>query len=60
MHIFQIEQDMVMRSETLEEQDIGKWCWIKNGYFEGWATSKEQAEERYRIIYSVIPRLFKP
>ena len=41
--IFQITKEMVERSSSLTKQDIGSWCFIVDGQFHGFASTKSEA-----------------
>ena len=45
--IFQITEEDLEWSSTLEPGDVGLWCWIESGCYQGFCDSREKAEERY-------------
>jgi hypothetical protein len=49
--IFQITQEIFECSSTLDETDIGKWCWLNQGCIEGFCDTREAAEARYANIF---------
>jgi hypothetical protein len=48
--VFQLTEDDVERSSTLDEDDIGKWCYLVNGCYFGFLDNKEDAQERLNAI----------
>ena len=48
--IFQIDTTMIERSSTLEERDIGKWCFLVDGTYQGFYRSRREAEKAYRYV----------
>ena len=43
-YIIQINQQDVERSNSLENKDIGKWCILMNGCYNGFWDTREEAE----------------
>lgn len=41
--VFQITKSMVNHSSTLTKEDIGLWCFVRNGRYHGFASTKGQA-----------------
>jgi len=48
--IFQLTEEDVERSSTLEPEDIGKWCYLINGCIMGFHNTKEEAEKGYSSV----------
>ena len=46
MQIFQLTAEDIERSSTLEESDLGLWCFIINGCIQGFARSREELISR--------------
>ena len=44
MNVFQIAQEDIERSSTLDDEDLGKWCFIVRGCFFGFFPTREEAE----------------
>lgn len=45
MNIFQIAQEDIDRSSTLDQEDLGKWVYIMNGCIMGFAESRDELED---------------
>lgn len=45
--VFPIDTEMVERSSTLEDSDIGKWCFYINGALCGFCRTRRDAEDLY-------------
>ena len=45
--IFQIDTTMIERSSTLEPRDIGTWCFLVDGTYQGFYRSRREAERAY-------------
>jgi hypothetical protein len=45
-YIFQITEFDIERSTTLKLSDLGKWCFLNRGCYEGFCDSKEKLQER--------------
>lgn len=45
--VFPIDTTMITRSSTLEQSDIGKWCFYINGALVGFCRTRQQAECLY-------------
>jgi len=50
MHIVQINKDDIELSSTLEIEDIGLWCIIINGSYQGFEETKEDIEKLYKLM----------
>jgi hypothetical protein len=53
--IFEISEDDVERSSTLEPEDIGKWCFCVRGTFQGFCDTREKAEALKGRVGEVSP-----
>lgn len=49
MRLFQITKDDIERG-SLDEDDIGKWCFMVSGIYFGFFSTKELAEEYLRKV----------
>lgn len=49
-HPFQITQDDVDRSSTLDVADIGKWCYLVNGCYQGFHETQAKAAEAIEVL----------
>ena len=47
--MFQITEEDVERSSSLDKNDIGKWCFIIAGTYQGFCNTREEAEEKMEI-----------
>jgi len=62
--IYQLTEDDLGRSSTLEDCDLGKWVWVMNGCICGFTDTREEAEDmltRHRppnVIVTPIPERF--
>ncbi len=45
-YIFQITEFDIERNSTLEDSDLGKWCFLNKGCYEGFYNSKQKLQER--------------
>lgn len=43
--IYQLTQEDVDRSSTLDPSDVGKWVWVMNGCICGFTDTREEAED---------------
>lgn len=50
--IFQIDTMMIDRSSTLEESDLGKFCFLVNGAICGFCETRQEAESLYGSFIS--------
>lgn len=48
--IFQITQDMVDRSSTMEQSDVGRWAYMISGCYQFFDT-EEEARESYKEVF---------
>jgi len=48
--IFQIDTMMIERSSTLEDRDIGRWCFLVEGNYKGFYRYRREAEKAYRLV----------
>lgn len=51
MKVFQLTQEDIDRSSTLDDKDLGKWCYIIRGCIEGFHDTREEAELAYDYIF---------
>lgn len=49
--IFQLEQDDIDRSSTLEQSDLGKWCYVVQGYIQGFFDTQDEAKESRDAVF---------
>jgi hypothetical protein len=60
--IYQLTEDDIIRSSTLDDSDVGKWVWVMNGCICGFTDTREEAEDmltRHRppnVIYIQDPQ----
>ena len=50
MSIIKITTDEVELSSTLETDDIGYWCLLVNGSYQGFCDTKEEVQELYELM----------
>ena len=48
--VFQLSQYDIDRSSTLEQSDLGTWCYCISGCIEGFHDSKHDAEEFLKTV----------
>ncbi len=41
--IFQLTEEDVLRSSTLDDSDVGKWAWVSNGCLMGFTDTHDEA-----------------
>lgn len=41
--IYQLAQEDVFRSSTLDDSDVGKWVWVANGCIQGFTDTHTEA-----------------
>ncbi|MFN6475341.1 hypothetical protein [Nostoc sp. DedQUE07] len=51
MKVFQITQADIDISSTLEPDDLGKWCYIVQGTFQGFFSTEEAAIASYEYVF---------
>lgn len=51
-NLFQLTAEHIDRSDTLEAEDIGKWCFVLNGCFQGFWTDYEEAQKAMKQIFN--------
>lgn len=62
--IYQLTQDDVIRSSTLDDSDVGKWVWVAGGCIMGFTATREEAVDmltrglRPDVIAHPIPERF--
>lgn len=44
--VFQLTEEDVVRSSTLDPEDVGKWCFLMNGCIMGFFDSREECADR--------------
>lgn len=47
---FQLTKDDIELSNTLEHEDIGYWCVLINGTYQGFSDTEEEAAELYELM----------
>jgi hypothetical protein len=48
--VFQLTREDIDRSSTLEESDIGLWCYVLHGCIEGFHKTKQSALNRLESL----------
>lgn len=43
--IYQLSEQDVLRSSTLDDRDVGKWVWVANGFIQGFTDTREEAQD---------------
>jgi hypothetical protein len=62
--IYQLSQEDVDRSSTLDPSDVGKWVWIMSGCICGFTDTREEAVDMlihglpYSVIVHPVPERF--
>ena len=46
--VFQVSQDDVDRSSTLDQDDLGKWCFVLNATIQGFCSTQSEALALYQ------------
>ena len=54
MNIYQLTEEDVYRSSTLEPEDAGKWITVINGCYYGFWESREEALTKVRELQELI------
>jgi hypothetical protein len=48
---FQVTEEDVERSSSLESSDIGKWCYLVQGRWHGFFNTQEEAEAQAEKVF---------
>lgn len=49
-NVFQITQEMIDASSTLTKEDLGLWCYMLNGRYHGFTSTKAEAYLKVRSL----------
>lgn len=49
-YVFQLTEEQVERSSTLEVSDVGKWCFVLKGCIQGFKDTAEEAEQLLKYV----------